>query len=104
MNHPSLVNRPDTIAQIEKLHASAPYDSDISFNLGRLKYKDHPTYEQRLELYRPVLEYSAHALARVAAVTDAQPGQFEKLMAKAAALHPSHYYTLSTYFIERTNE
>jgi tetratricopeptide (TPR) repeat protein len=104
MNHPSLVNRPDTIAQIEKLHASAPYDSDISLNLGRLKYKDHPTYEQLLELYGPVLEYSAHALSRVAAVTEAQPGQFEKLMAKAAALDSDYYYNLSTYFIERTNE
>ncbi len=104
MNHPSLVKRPDTIAQIEILHERAPYDSDISFNLGRLKYKDHPTYEQLLELYRPVLEYSAHALSRVAAVTEAQPDRFEKLMAKAAALDPDYYYNLSTYFIERTNE
>ncbi len=104
MNHPSLVKRPDTIAQLEKLHASAPYDADISFNLTRLKYKDHATYEQLLEIDRPVLDYSAHALSQVADVITNQPDQFEKLMAKAAALDPSHYYTLSDFFIERTNE
>ena len=39
MNHPSLVNRPDTVSRLEQLHALAPYDREISFNLLRIKYK-----------------------------------------------------------------
>ncbi len=97
MNHPSLVNRPDTVACLETLHARAPYDKDIGFNLLRLKYHEQPTFEQMEKVYHPVLEYNSDRIAELAEVIRGRP-EYEKLMLKAAAIDPYRYYTLADYY------
>lgn len=101
MNHPSLVNRPDTFDQLDRLHQVAPYDKIIAFNLIRLKYRNQPTYEQTLEIYRPVSDFSTYAMTKLADYVTDRPEQYEPLMVKAAALDPSRYFKLGDYFIPR---
>jgi len=44
------------------MHALAPYDHDISFNLIRTEYRKQPTYEQAQEVYKSVLPYATYAM------------------------------------------
>jgi tetratricopeptide (TPR) repeat protein len=104
MNHPSLVERPDTVALLEKLHEIAPYDEDISFNLLRFKYKNGATFAQKEAVYRPVLEFSSYQMFELSKSITDQPQEYEKLLLKAARLDPFSYYLLGNYFQERGNE
>jgi hypothetical protein len=49
-------------------------------------------------LYRPILDYSTHAMALVANTAQDQPARYEELMSRAAALDPDFYFNLTTYF------
>jgi tetratricopeptide (TPR) repeat protein len=100
-DHPSLINRPNINELLDKLHALAPYDANVSFNFLRLKYTEHqtkPNYEQCQELYKPVLPYATYAMAEVAETVEDQPERYETLMADAAAVDPFRYYQLADYF------
>jgi len=98
MNHPSLVNRPDTVTVLEQLHARAPYDNDISFNLVRIKYHDQATFEQEEEIYRPVLDFASGQMYELSRKLTENPDQYEKLLSKAAAINPYRYYNLGEFF------
>ncbi len=107
MDHSSLVARPDTIMRLEELHKLAPYDNDVSFNLLRLKYHHHATYEQTEEVYRPLLEYDAYRLYYLAETIENQPDQsakYEAVMLKVVAVDPYRYYALANHFIRRKEE
>jgi tetratricopeptide (TPR) repeat protein len=104
LNHPSLVDRADTVARFEQLHQMAPCDCRISQFLVERKYKEKPTYEQATNLYQAELPYSVTAMCVVANTVDSQPELYRKLMLQAAALDPGCYYTLGDYEIGRTNE
>ncbi len=101
MNHSSLVGRPDTVAQLEKLHETAPYDLTISYNLLRLKHHEQPTSVQMEEVYRPLEDFSATVLMRLAKANQSQPERYEELMTKAGELDPSYYLQLGDYLIPR---
>ncbi|MGO8839236.1 MAG: hypothetical protein ACLQAH_19150 [Limisphaerales bacterium] len=100
-DHRSLVERPDASARINTMHALAPYDRDISYNLIRIEYKQHPTYEQCQEVYKLVLPYATYAMTAVADTIQDQPDRYEELMSRAAELDPARYYNLGEYFQAR---
>jgi hypothetical protein len=104
MNHPSLIDRPDTVAQMEKLHAVAPYDLNISYHLLKLKYQSHPTAAQVAEVYEPVQDFSATAVVRMAKAAKDQPARYEELMERAGTLDPSYYLQLGDYLIPRNED
>jgi len=104
LDHPSLVGRPDAIARMTAIHALAPYDRDISYNLLRMEFTEHhqqPTYEQCQEVYQTVLPFATYAMAAVADTVRDQPDRYEELMARAAALDPARYFNLGQYFEAR---
>ncbi len=101
LHHPSLVNRPDVVARFEKLRQLAPYDWDVASFLYSREYEGHPTYEQAITLFGPLLPYSAGALQTVAGTVTNQPEKYEKLMLQASALNPDCYYALSDYVLGR---
>ena len=104
MNHRSLVERPDVVACLERLHELAPYDDNITFNLMRFKYKGFVTYEQVEPLYHPVLDYDSYRIAQLAETVRSKPAEFEKLMLKAAEIDPYRYYTLAKFVIAQNAE
>jgi len=97
-NHSSLVSRPDVLTLVDRLHELAPYDRDISYNLIRLRYHNHPTYEQAQEVYKAVLPFATYAMADVAETVTNDPDRYEALMARASAPDPARYFNLGTYF------
>lgn len=100
----SFDGRTDVVVRLEQLHKLAPYDMGVvNFMLTR-EYANHPTYEQAVALYGPILPYSGVALQTVAGTVGDQPDRYEKLMLQAAELNPARYYNLSDYFLDRTNE
>ncbi|MDB6029013.1 MAG: hypothetical protein JWM68_5236 [Verrucomicrobiales bacterium] len=104
MNHPSLTDRADNIQVMEQLHQLAPYNRIISENLVKVKYKDKPTYEQYLEIYKPMMEFSIMAVAEGAKYLEEKPQEFEKVMGTAAEAWPTYYFHLADYFNRRKNE
>jgi len=89
------------------MHALAPYDNDIFFNLIRTEYTEHkkqPTYDQSREVYKRVLPYSIHAMAALAETVREQPDRYEALMSQAAALDPARYFKMGDYFQEKQME
>jgi tetratricopeptide (TPR) repeat protein len=103
--HTSLMSEdPDAVARLEKLHQLAPFDTRISSTIIKTKYHDHPTYDQAIALYGPVMEYSVPAMRVVAGTLSDKPEQYEQLMLKAAQLEPSCYYDLGDYLIGRKQE
>ena len=103
-DHRSLVERSDASVRIAAMHALAPYDHNISYNLIRTEYKKHPTYEQCQEVYKLVLPYATYAMAAVAGTIQDQPDRYEELMSRAAAPDPARYYNLGNYFQARQME
>ena len=101
MNHPSLTRIRDAVSRLEELHALAPYDTDISYNLLRIKFNSSATLRQYTEVYQPVLDYDAYSLNTVAQAAASDREQYEKLMMKAANLDPFRYYTLAESFMDR---
>jgi tetratricopeptide (TPR) repeat protein len=105
LNHPSLTERPDTVAKFEQLHKLAPYDCRIVHFILAKTYPNGPTYDQAMALYGAVLPYSLTALRTVAETVTNEPDRYEKLMLQAAALDPSGYYDLGNYALHHeTNE
>jgi tetratricopeptide (TPR) repeat protein len=98
-DHPSLVNRPDSVMLLEKLHVMAPYDGAIASFLLRKKYNGNATYAQAEAIYRPCLEFSSSKMVRLARTLKAEPQQYEDLMFKAAKLNPSLYFVLAEHFV-----
>jgi tetratricopeptide (TPR) repeat protein len=103
-DHRSLIERSDANTRIDTMHALAPYDRNISYNLIRIEYKKQPTYEQCQEVYKLVLPYATYAMAAVADTVQNQPDRYEALMSRAAALDPARYYNLGEYFQARQME
>ena len=101
MDHPSLVWRPDSTALLDKLHEMAPYDKNISWYIWKTKYKENPTYDQALTLFKPILPFSVYAMRKVANTVTNQPDLYEILLSKSATLNPSDYFTLADYFLDR---
>lgn len=102
-DHPSLIERPDTMEQLERLCEMAPANPGLAHNLIRLKYSNEAVYDQLVEIYSPVLEFSAKAMVKVANSVADQPDRYEELMARAASLDPSRYFNLGDKF-KRTDE
>jgi hypothetical protein len=87
--HYSLVSGPEANQRIAQLHARAPYDRDITYNLLRLAYTEQgkqPTYEQCQEAYKSVLPYATYAMDAVADTIQDQPDRYEALMAQASGI------------------
>jgi hypothetical protein len=104
LNHPSLTNQPDTIARIEYMHALAPYDEDITFNLLRIRDGDNPTAEQLQQAYAAVLDFQPFPCSRIAGQYDNDPQTYGQWMNKAAVLDPSYYETLAKFYVEQGRE
>lgn len=104
LNHPSLTDRADAVARFEQLHEIAPYDCRLGRFLVEHKYKDQPSYEQAVALFRAELPYSVYAMRTVANTVYKQPELYQKLMLQAAALNPACYYDLGDYEIGRQQE
>jgi hypothetical protein len=104
LEHPSLTSRSDVLDRFEKLHEMNPYDLRISYYLLKNKYGGKPTYEQAMELMKPVLPWSANALRTVAGTVYDKPEECEKLMLQAADLDPVCYYDLHDYLIRLNQE
>jgi len=103
-SHYSLVSGPEATQRIAQLHARAPYDRNITYNLLRLAYPKQgkqPTYEQCQEAYKSVLPYATYAMEAVADTIQDQPDRYEALMAQASAPDPARYYILGDYFQDR---
>ena len=105
-NHPSLVNRPDTVALLEHLHALAPWDHDISFFLIQKRFGEKPTAAQLMEVYGPELDYTTSPMITIAKASMANPAVYVEWMNKAAMQTPRIYYRLGDYFVTqgRTEE
>jgi tetratricopeptide (TPR) repeat protein len=104
LDHPSLISGPDALARFEKLHDLAPYDCRIITQIINRKYKGQATFDQTVELYRPVLPYSVTALRAVANTVSDQPVKYEEYLLKVAELDPVCYYTLGDLALNYTNE
>jgi hypothetical protein len=104
LNHPSLVNRPDSIALLDKLHQIAPYNWDITDYIYKNKYHEKPDYAQASALFSEVLPYKPGAMSIVAATVKDQPVRYEMLLSQAAEFNPSEYFTLGNYFYDRKEE
>jgi tetratricopeptide (TPR) repeat protein len=102
--HPSLIGRPDAVARFEQLHELAPYDCRVANYILVNKYHHHPTYDQAMGLFRPLLPYSVTALETVAGTVTNKPEQYEQLMVQAAELNPACYYTLGDFVLNRQQD
>ena len=100
LDHPSLMNRPDTQARLEELHSIAPWDLSISRALLKVKFGDHPSGEQVLEAYQAISDYSPWACATIAHAFAGEPAEFERWMTRAASLSPVYYYQLADFLKE----
>ncbi len=101
LNHPSLINRSESIKVLTGLHAQAPYDWSLSsYILGRT-FSGHPTAAQAEAFLREVLPFNCHAMVFVAEKETANPARYEQLMLGAASLDPAYYLTLGRYFDAR---
>jgi len=97
LTHPNLIERPDAVAFLEKLHDLAPYDCRISLLILGKKYNDQPTYEQAAAMLKEVLPYSVTALRAVAFTVHDKPAEYQKLMLRAAEIDPECFYDLANY-------
>jgi hypothetical protein len=97
LNHPSLTGRSGSVARFERLYELSPYDVHISNWLVEGKFKKQPTYQQALDLYRPVMDYDASALRQIASRIADQPQPYEKLLLQAAEMDPATYYVLAAH-------
>ena len=97
LKHSSLSMRSDTVARFERLYELSPYDVHISNCLVESKFKKQPSYQQALDLYRPVMDYNVSALKEIASRVPDQPQQYEKLLLQAAEMDPATYYVLAAH-------
>jgi len=89
------------ISNIEQLRVLAPYDRDLTQALLDLRYNRRPTREQALDLYKPVLPYSAYALQILAGTIADNTAECEKTLRAAASINPLCYLTLGDYAVRR---
>jgi tetratricopeptide (TPR) repeat protein len=99
MNHPSLTKRRDTPQLLTKLHELAPYDFELSYHMLELKFKDKATYEEVVDLYAPVLDYSSVSIHNVASRVSNLSDKYEELMTRAVAMDSSYYGVLGDYYL-----
>jgi tetratricopeptide (TPR) repeat protein len=98
INHPSLVSRRDTPELLAKLHELAPYDFDIGDYRLKLK-KEKATYEDVVDLYTPLLDYSSRSIHRVAIRARERSDKYEELMTRAVVMDPSYYAVLGEHYL-----
>jgi hypothetical protein len=101
LNHPSLVERPDTPALLDKLHKLAPYNPALAYYILDKRYGRNPTYEQATNVLGPIMAYSEHAMETIADTVKDQPEKYEQLLSKTAEINPSDYFKLGEYFEDR---
>ncbi|EEF62481.1 tetratricopeptide repeat protein [Pedosphaera parvula] len=104
LDHSNLVRQPNSVTRLELLHEIAPYDCDISYSLCRIKYKKNANYEQTEAIYRPILDYDGDLMYQLSKTLTNNPGAYETLLAKTAAIDPYRYYNLGEYFEHAGNE
>ncbi len=100
VSHPSLMNQPDTVARLERLHAIDPWELDISWVLLKQKYKDQATGDETAEAFKDVSGYvpvAADDIAQAYAM-EKRPDQFLAWETRAAQLNPRYYYGVAKYF------
>ena len=98
---PNILDRPDAIQHLEWMHEKAPYSWWPVGALLRVKFKDSPTFEQEEALLRPVLDYDARSMSKLAGQIENNPVAYEKLMLQAAGHIPCAYLYLGHYFAQR---
>lgn len=100
LSHPSLMNQPDTLARLERLHVIRPWDFDISWEILKLKYKDQATGDETAEAYREISGYVPIAADAIAQAYNKgkQSDQFVAWETKAAHLNPTYFYLLAKYY------
>lgn len=101
MNHPSLTSRGDFLEELERLHALAPYDSTISYQLIYKKYSHYPPREKVEEVYRNVIDYQPRPCLWMAELSGGEPQAYEKWMRKAIEINPKFGNLLATYYASR---
>ncbi len=104
LDHRSLAALPETAARLDRLHELAPYDAPIAAYICKTKYNGHPTQDQAMILYAPVLPYAVYAMRTVADSLNDKPDQYEKIMLQAAGLNPAHYYVLGDYALNHQQD
>jgi tetratricopeptide (TPR) repeat protein len=102
--HPSLTDRGDSDALLDKLHGIAPYDWDIAHYIYKHRYHEKPDYAQAEQLFAGVTAYRAGAMQYVGYSVQDQPERFEFLLSQAAKLNPYEYYNLADYFADRKED
>lgn len=101
LNHPSLINRPDSGEVLAGLHAQAPYDWYLAYYILGRTNNGHPTAEQASAMLRELLPFHCEAMAFVAQTETGDPARYEQLMTRAAGINPQFYISLGRYFDAR---
>ena len=104
LNHPSLVNQPDTVKRLEALLRLAPYDTDLIFNLLRIRDGEKSTAEQISTAYAAVMDFNPAPYRRLAKQNKADPVAYEKFIRIAAAIDPSNYEELADFYLDAGRE
>lgn len=97
MNHPSLMNQPDTVAHLSRLHALAPWDHDITYFMLRQSYGGNVPAAQLIDGYHAVLDFDPDTDLKIAEASKDNPAMYLEWMGRAAELKPSNYYRIGKY-------
>ncbi len=104
LNHPSLVSQPDTVKRLEALLRLAPYDTDLIFNLLRIRDGGNSTTQQISTAYAAVMDFDPAPYRRLAKQNKADPLAHEKYLRIAASINPSDYEMLAEFYLETGRE
>jgi tetratricopeptide (TPR) repeat protein len=95
--HRSIINQPDVVTRLEKLHSIAPWDVVVTRAMLKARFGDHPTGEQELDGYKDVSSFDPVACSEIANAYKNDPENFTHWMARAAGLNPVYSYDLADY-------
>jgi tetratricopeptide (TPR) repeat protein len=104
LDHPSLMNRPDTAARLEKLHSISPWDVQLTKATMAAKYGTSPSGEELVDGYKDISGYDAWACSQIADAYGNQPELFTQWMARAAAINSFYFYELADFLKARGRE
>lgn len=102
--HPSLTGRQDYTSRLARLHELAPYERVVNRAYLGETYHRHATAAQRQAALGPMLEFDTYLMSEVADELTDNPAEYEALMKKAAALDPTRYLKLGSYFAKRKDD
>jgi hypothetical protein len=104
INHPSLTNQPNSIARIERLQAMAPYDEAIDYELLHIRAGAKPTAAQFEEVHAAMLDFTPWACRQLASIDEKNAAAFEKWTLKAAAVDPTAYHDLASFYAKNKRD